>query len=380
MDPHRVLIATVTAGGGHLQAARALETAWREHRPADSVQTVDLLDLVPRLQRQLYIQTYVNLVEHAPELWGMVFKKTDDPALVQRWSRFRRQFAQVTNRRFVSHVAEFNPQAVVCTHYLPVEIMGHLKQGGSRAFTVSVVTDFEAHSLWMDPHVDLYCVAAEATRSSLTARGADASRVAVTGIPIAPKFSTPLRRLALRKQLALRHDLPVLLVLSGGFGMGPVAEILDALKLISRPLQVLVVCGRNEELRQQLATRDYRHATRVLGFVDDMHHLMAAADLVLTKPGGLTTSEALALGRPLFILNPIPGQESANSDFLLERGAAVKVNRIEDLPFRLAEILDSSKLRGMARAAKRLGHPDSAISVCVEVIRRRRGGGPPAVD
>jgi processive 1,2-diacylglycerol beta-glucosyltransferase len=368
-----VLIATVTAGGGHLQAARALEEVWRQQRPADVVRTVDLLDLVPRLQRQLYIQTYVQLVEHAPELWGMVFKKTDDPLLVQRWSRFRRRFAQVTNRRFVRFIAEFKPDAVVCTHYLPVEIMGHLKQAGAGTFTVSVVTDFEAHSLWMDAHVDLYCVAAEATRSSLTARGAAASSVAVTGIPIAPKFSAPLGRLALRKQLALRHDLPVLLVLSGGFGMGPVAEILDALKQIPRPLQVLVVCGRNDELRQQLATRDHRHATRVLGFVDDMHQLMAAADLVLSKPGGLTTSEALALGRPLFILNPIPGQESANSDFLLERGAAVKVNRIEDLPFRLAEILDSSKLRAMSRAAKRLGHPDSALAVCTEVVGRLSG-------
>jgi processive 1,2-diacylglycerol beta-glucosyltransferase len=218
--------------------------------------------------------------------------------------------------------------------------------------------------------VDLYCVAAEAIRASLTARGADASRVAVTGIPIAPRYSESYPRPRMRKLLALRHDLPVLLVLGGGFGLGPVAEILAVLEQVSQPLQVLVVCGRNDELRAQLATRDFRHATRVLGFVDYMHQLMAAADVVLSKPGGLTTSEALALGRPLFILNPIPGQESANSDFLLEHGAAVKVNRVEDLPFRLEQILGSPKLRAMARSAKKLGHPDSARAVCSEITDR----------
>jgi len=134
------------------------------------------------------------------------------------------------------------------------------------------------------------------------------------------------------KAAGLRDDLPVLLVLSGGLGMGPVADILTSLDRVGTPLQTIAVAGRNAELRAELATRDHRHPTRVLGFVTFMDELMATADLVLTKPGGLTTAEAMALGRPLLILNPIPGQESANSDFLLERGAAVKVNRIETCP------------------------------------------------
>jgi processive 1,2-diacylglycerol beta-glucosyltransferase len=108
----------------------------------------------------------------------------------------------------------------------------------------------------------------------------------------------------------------------------------------------------------------------VLGFSTNMHELMAVADLIITKPGGLTTSEALALGKPLFILNPIPGQEAANSDFLLERGAAAKVNRVEDLPFRIEKLLGSKKLAEMARAAKSLGRPQSATAVCQEVLKR----------
>ena len=152
--------------------------------------------------------------------------------------------------------------------------------------------------------------------------------------------------------------------------MGPVAEILRELDKLTTPVQLVMVCGRNEELRREMAVQDHRHPTHVLGFVTNMHELMAVADLILSKPGGLTSSEALAMGKPMFVLNPIPGQEAANSDFLLEHGAAAKANRIEDLPFRLEKLLGSPKLEGMARAARELGKPDSANAVCREVLRR----------
>jgi len=366
----RILITTVTAGAGHLQAAAALEEAWRALRPNDVVEKVDLLDFISRLQRNVYVQGYVKLVEHAPELWGMVFKKTDNPRLVRSLTRLRRGFTERTHRKFIRHLKAFQPHVVLCTHYAPVEIMAHLKRKGIDPLTVCIVTDFEAHALWMQPVVNLYCVAAEETRASIIARGAIPENVVATGIPIAAKFCREVEPSAVRKNLGLRDDLPVLLVLSGGFGMGPVEEILGALDKVKRLLQTLVVTGRNEELRRKLATRDHRHPTRVLGFVTNMHELMAVADLIITKPGGLTTSEALAMGKPLFILNPIPGQEAANSDFLLERGAAAKVNRIEDLPFRLEQLLSPKKLKEMSRAAKRLGRPDSAKNVCQEVMKR----------
>ena len=218
--------------------------------------------------------------------------------------------------------------------------------------------------------VNLYCAAATETKASLVARGAGPDRVVATGIPIAAKFSTRPQPRSVQKTLGLRDDLPVLLDAGGGFGMGPVAEILGALNCVERPLQVLVVAGRNEELRRSLACRDYRHPTHVFGFATNMHELMAVASLIITKPGGLTSSEALAMGKPLFILNPIPGQETANSDFLLERGAAAKVNRIEDLPFRLEQLLGSRKLSAMARAARKLGRPNAAAAICRQITRR----------
>jgi processive 1,2-diacylglycerol beta-glucosyltransferase len=271
-------------------------------------------------------------------------------------------------------VKQFQPDIVLCTHYLPLETLTPMREQaeGRGPFVACIVTDFEAHALWMEACVDLYCVAAEETKVRLVARGVAQENIVATGIPIAAKFSSKPDPKAVRKQYGLRDDLPTLLVLSGGFGMGPVAEILAELDRTSTTFQTLVVTGRNEELRRKLATQDRKHPTHVLGFSTNMHELMAVADLIITKPGGLTTSEALALGKPLFILNPIPGQEAANSDFLLEHGAAAKANRVEDLPYRIEQLVGSKKLSEMGKLAKSLGRANAAQAICREVLLRNK--------
>lgn len=369
----RILIATVTAGGGHLAAAAALDEAWRAARPRDVVERVDLVKFFSPLHRKIHAEGYVKLVERAPELWGMIFAKTDSPKVARRLNRIQRLFPSRSRIRFARHVKQFKPDVVLCTHYEPLSVLGSLRRENPKwaaPLVVSVVTDFEAHALWMEPDVDLYCVAAEETKARLVARGAGAENVLATGIPIAAKFAAKPDAAAVRKALGLRDDFPTLLVLSGGFGMGPVAKILGQLDKIAAPFQTLVVCGRNEELRRELAAQDRKHPTRVLGFASNMHELMAVANLIITKPGGLTSSEALAVGKPLLILDPIPGQEAANSDFLLERGAAAKVNRVEDVPFKVAQLLSSKKLAELAKAAAALGQVDAAANICRAVLQR----------
>ena len=362
----RVLIATVTAGGGHLAAASALEEAWKHFRPHDVLQKVDVLDFASKWYRNLYVDTYVKVIEHAPELYALVFKKTDNDREVRKAANFRRSFAHHTNKGFVKYLKGFRPDLVLSTHYLPLEIIGHIEEKGEEAkpFTVTTVTDFEAHAFWLEPTVDFYCVAAEETKGSLTARGVEPERIAVTGIPIGARFSQRMDLLEIRRKFGLRDDMPTLLVLAGGFGMAPIDEILEQLDKVEGHFHTIVVAGRNEELRQQLCTADRAHPTQVLGFVRNMHELMSVSDLIITKPGGLTTSEALAMGKPLLIVNPIPGQETANSDFLLEHGAATKVNRAEDIPFRLKQLLGTRRLVEMSRAAKQLGRANAAMDVC----------------
>jgi len=254
----RVLIATVTAGGGHLAAAAALEESWKNLRPHDVVQTVDVLEFASKLYRNIYTETYVKIVAHAPELYALVFKKTDNHEQVRKMGSFRRTFARRTNKGFISHLKLFKPDVVLCTHYLPLEILCHPEdRDGCEPFTACVVTDFEAHAFWLEPPADFYCVATNETKESLVARGASRENVAVTGIPISAKCAAPINSLEVRKRYGLRDDMPTLLVLGGGFGMGPVAEILDQLDKTEGYFQTLVVAGRNEELRGQLAVKDY---------------------------------------------------------------------------------------------------------------------------
>src|SRR5262249_41205540 len=185
------------------------------------------------LHRKIHADGYVKLVEHAPDFWGMMFKKTDDPRLARRLNRLKRLFPSRSRGKFERFVKDFAPEAVLCTHYLPLDSLNHLRARSERQrdgkktraggpLVVSIVTDFEAHALWMDPCLDLYCVAAEETKARLVARGAAEANIVVTGIPIAARFSDAPKPAAVRKTLGFRDDLPVLLVLSGGFGMGPV--------------------------------------------------------------------------------------------------------------------------------------------------------------
>jgi processive 1,2-diacylglycerol beta-glucosyltransferase len=380
------LITTVTAGGGHLAAAAALDEAWRDLRPEDVLEKIDVLQFCSSLERKVHAEGYVKLVAHAPELWGMLFNKTDDPKLVRRLSRLKRALPSLSRTRFKRFLDEFKPDIVLCTHYLPLEMLGKTRARDNRSkrdwagareshahpFVVTVVTDFEAHALWMDGCVDLYCVAAEETKARLIARGAAEENIVATGIPISARFSAVINPKSIRKNMGLRDDLPIILVLSGGFGMGPVADILRELDKVQRPFQSIVVAGKNEELRRELAAQDRQHPTQVLGFTRNMHELMAVADLIISKPGGLTTSEALAIGKPLLILNPIPGQEAANSDFLLQHGAAAKVNREEDLPFRVDQLVGAKKLVDLAKAARALGRPQAAQAICTESVARWR--------
>ncbi len=374
----RILIATVTAGAGHLAAAAALDEAWRAFRPGDVVERLDLVKFFSPLHRKIVSDGYVKIVEHAPELWGLMFGKTDNTKVAEKFNRLKRVFPSKSRGLFARYVRQLEPDAVVCTHYLPLETLGQMRLKGQKdgareavpPLIVSVVTDFEAHALWMESSVDLYCVATEETKARLVARGAPAENILATGIPISAKFSTRADPRSVRQTLGLRDDQPIILVLSGGFGMGPIGSILSELDKVPAMFQVVAVAGRNEELRCELAVRDFKHPTRVLGYASNMHELMAIADLIISKPGGLTTSEVLAMGRPLFIVNPIPGQEAANSDFLLEHGAAAKVNRVEDLPFKMEQLLGSRKLVEMARAARGLGRPDAARRICEEVVKR----------
>jgi processive 1,2-diacylglycerol beta-glucosyltransferase len=190
--------------------------------------------------------------------------------------------------------------------------------------------------------------------------------VTATGIPVHPAFSEPKDRAACLARQGLNGDRPIVLQSAGGFGVGPIEKIYRSILDVEVPLEVVVITGKNEKARAQLQKVEcpQRHRGKVIGFTQDIDELMAAADIVVSKPGGLTTSETLARGAAMAIVNPIPGQESRNSDFLLENGAAIKINNLATLSYKLTALLkDQERLAALKANARRLGRPKAAFDV-----------------
>jgi processive 1,2-diacylglycerol beta-glucosyltransferase len=355
-------------GAGHLRAAQAVELALREVAPEAVVRNLDVLDFTNATFRRIYAQSYLDLVNRAPHMLGYFYDLMDRaPSPRRRSDRLRFLVERLNLRKFVRFLQTEPWDVIVNTHFLPAEMIAALRRRAEIATPqLTVTTDFETHRLWVNQPCDHYFTATEEGAVNLAQWGVPAADITVTGIPIHPAFRQPGSRRECQARHGLTGDRPVLLQLAGGFGVGPVEQLFDAVLAVDVPIELVVVAGRNEELRQRLQQRSLpaRHRVHVLGFTTQMHELMTAADLVLTKPGGLTTSEALACGAAMVIVNPIPGQESRNSDFLLENAAAIKINNVATLSYKLTQLLRApERIAQLQQQARKLGTPDAAYRV-----------------
>jgi processive 1,2-diacylglycerol beta-glucosyltransferase len=364
----RILVLSAAVGAGHLRAAQAVELALKEMAPDAEVRNVDVLTLTNAVFRRLYGSAYLDLVNKAPHVLGYFYDMMDRPRRADsRRDRLRRAVEEVNLKKLEALLTDRPWDVIVNTHFLPAEIVAGLRTAGKlKTPQMTVTTDFETHRLWVNQPCERFTTATDEGKAYLAHWGIPAETIDVTGIPIHPVFAREKSREACLESRGLRGDRPMVLQLAGGFGVGPIEELYRGLLAIETPLEVVAVCGKNEKTRlklQKLAV-PHRHRAKVLGFTADMDELLCAADLVLSKPGGLTTSEILAKGAAFAIVNPIPGQESRNSDYLLENGAAVKVNHVGTMAHKLGPLLaDRGRLQGLKDHARKLGRPRAAYDV-----------------
>lgn len=366
----KILLLHASAGAGHQRAADALAIALRARGVEPLVR--DILDFTPPLFRKTYAEGYLNLVRTIPELWGYMYARADRASRHSWKNKLRSLFNQINSLSFARFFDRLRPDAVICTHFMPLEILSaRLQKGEIGAPVYGVVTDFAAHALWICPRVTRYYVATEEARRQLIRRGQPADGVKVTGIPVDPAFARREAPAAARRRLGLKPELPAILLLAGGFGVGPAAQLLRSFRDARVACQILMVAGRNDAMRREAeeAAGALPIPVKVYGFVDNVHELMDAADLVVSKPGGLTSSEVLAKGKPLVIIDPIPGQEQRNCEYLLEAGAAVRLFEIDDAPDKVQSLLGAPRrMQRMARQARRIGAPRAAPDIARDVI------------
>jgi processive 1,2-diacylglycerol beta-glucosyltransferase len=369
----RILVLSASVGAGHLRAAQAIELALRELDPAAHVENHDVMKFTGAVFRRMYATSYLDLVNRVPYVLGYFYDLMDRPPSPQhKTDRLRRLVEKLNLRKLLKFLRSEPWDVVVNTHFLPAEMIAMLKRKGDfSAPQFTVTTDFETHRLWVNQPCERYFTATSEGAAYLAHWGVPRDTIEVTGIPIHPAFSQPLDRAECLARHQLAGDCPIVLQLAGGFGVGPVENIFRTLLSVEAPMDIVVVAGRNEALREKLSTAEVppRHRAHVLGFTDQMHELMAVADLVVTKPGGLTSSETLASGAAMVIVNPIPGQEARNSDYLLENGAAIKVNNTPTLAHKVMELLrNPARLTQLKTAARSIGHPRAAFEIAQRAL------------
>ncbi len=361
------MVLSAAAGAGHVRSAEALVVAFQAQGvPATHV---EVLERTNPLFKRLYSNLYIELVNRQPQVLGYLYHALDRP-----WQMQKRRLAldRLNTGPLVKLLRQARPSLVVCTHFLPAEVLVYLRRKGILDMPVGiVVTDFDAHAMWLYRDVDWYFVACEETKVHLAALGIPADTIHVTGIPIDPGFAAAKPKRETRLSLGMDPDLTMLLVSAGGFGAGPVESLVRALHDVRSPVQLAVICGKNAPLARRLEDfQGAKHPMKVIGYTKEMDRWMAAADLLVGKAGGLTSSEALASGLILVIVNPIPGQEERNSDHFLEEGVAIRCNNLPALAYKIDTLLaDAERLARMRKAVARLARPHAASEI-VSIITR----------
>ncbi|MFH0990383.1 MAG: glycosyltransferase [bacterium] len=371
------LILSASGGAGHLRAGEALhQTAQRLDLPIRT-QHYDCLDFTTKIFKKLYSGSYLNLINHMPELWGYMYSITSKKPMRKQQSI--RIFDHLNYTHYLKYLQTQKPDAILCTHFLPyISIAERIRNAGIHAPIFSITTDFDVHQLWINAIVNHYYVYNDESAWQLSAKGVSNGSISALGIPLMPAFTSMQKKHQARKSFDLLSKNFTILLLSGGFGTGRLAsitkQVVTTLQAFS-PVRynLLVVCGKNNTLMRALEEEAYPSniCIKIFGYTDTIDILMDAADLIISKSGGLTSAEAMAKRVPMIIVDPIPGQETRNAEVIIEYGAGWQANDLSHLSFKLTRILKNPSILQKARQATRtLAKPNAAIDILQNVFKR----------
>ncbi|MDR2219058.1 MAG: glycosyltransferase [Methylobacillus sp.] len=368
----KILLLSVSAGAGHVRAAEAIRAFAANHPAGVEAVHLDVMDFVSTSFRKLYADQYIKLVNDHPELWGYLYRKTNEASPGTPSQKLRRAIERLSCRALLAEVKRQQPDAIICTHFLPAELLSRELHKGYPIPPVWVqVTDFDLHNLWITPHMRGYFVANDEIAWRAQQRGIAADAVTVSGIPIMPAFGEKPDRRVCAAQFNLDPTRKTFLLMAGGVGLNGLELLAERLLAMPSDFQLIALAGRNQAMLKALQNLAQQHPGRLFpqGFTNQVERLMACSDLAITKPGGLTTSECLAMGLPMIVHSPIPGQEERNADYLLEQGAALKAVDGDAIAYRVAALLSAPEhLARLRQKSIALGRPQAGRVVLDRVL------------
>ena len=356
MDGLRILVFSAAFGAGHIKAAEALVEQVRLQAPEAVVEHLDFGEFVNKRVNALAQNIYIEMIKHTPKLWGRVYYQADKihpDSLIQRFLN------SLGRENVCDYIESYQPDLIICTYHVAAGILAHLRRENMLNIPVAtVITDYALHGQWVHPGVDMYFVACDDVKEGLIGRGIEQGKIYITGIPVSARFEKEADRGALRESLGLHPDKLTFLVMCGAFGvLDGVKKICTFLGEADAFVQTVVVCGRDVRLYESLreVAEGSKNTMLCLGYSNDVDRLMAASDIIITKAGGLTVTEALTKQLPLIIFKPIPGQEEENAQFLAKNGAALIAGNEDELENHVRYLLlNQEKLAGLKAAATRI--------------------------
>ncbi|HKE36689.1 MAG TPA: glycosyltransferase [Candidatus Baltobacteraceae bacterium] len=368
---------SANVGVGHVSAANAVCAGLRKIDPSARTLVVDSYKYAALVVSRVVSDGYLQMVKTIPQMYRYIYNRAERATEVGPFRTWAHQFTAGNLRSLIERE---RPDLVVCTHAFPCGAMAEYKRHFEAAPpVVGIVTDFAVHAFWIHKNIDGYIVANDAIRDQMIARGVSAERVVAAGIPVRAEFARAAdANPRLRERLGLPLDRHVVLLMGGGLGIGPLERMMRGLEDVELPIATAVIAGRNKRMERRVlaAAEAVGYPVRALRFVDNVYDYMHAADVLVTKPGGLTAAEALVAELPMVLYKPLPGQEERNARILCEAGAALRSRTAGDLAATVTAVLTpGSRRERMLDAARRLARPNAAgeaASLIARLIRMRK--------
>lgn len=368
-DNKKILLMYITLNSGHHRASLAIESALKAVSPSIKTLNINAFVYTNPILEKVINRTYMGVIHNRPEVWEYLY---DNPKVLKSVQGLRDAIHRFNSKRLKGLLEDFRPDAVLCTQAFPCGMIADCKKKlGMDMLLLGVLTDHAPHSYWIFRNVDFYITPSEMSKEHFVKNGVSESKIKAFGIPIDLKFSKVHDKNELRAKMGFDPEKPAVLIMGGSQGLGPVEDIVNRLEGIEIPFQLVVVCGMNKKLEKALSRRAarYRRKFLVFGHIDNVDELMEISSIVITKPGGLTTAEALSKDLPMVIVHPIPGQEAKNTEFLLQQGVAVRAEDSEDIAVFVQELLlNTTKLDEMRKRSSELKKPNAAMDIAKLVL------------
>ena len=367
--PKRVLLLYISQVSGHRHSAVAISKALKELNSDCEIRSLNGFGYTFPLMEKVINTAYMGVIKRAPQIWEYLY---DNPKVIKASRKIKESIHKSSHKKFKPLFDEFKPDVVVCTQAFPCGMVADFKKANHLSVKViGVLTDFAPHMYWLHEGVDYYVVPFEDAKKRYMNEGIKEGQIKVFGIPIRMKFAEQLDRKAIAHKLHLDIDIPTILVMGGGQGLGPMKEAVKSLIDLKRQLQIIVIAGTNLKLAQWIKKAQRKTSKKIIvyDYANNVDELMEVATLIITKPGGMTSSEVLAKGVPMVVIDPIPGQEERNADFLVKSGIAIRVNDKKKIGHSVDALLNNlDKLKSMREAALKYAKPHAAQDIARLVL------------